>query len=127
MYNITARDIACVYHMVLTLLVVLCQLKKSNMVYDVVGGVGRNNGLQKIYISVILLPAKRPPLSSIHHPPTPPNILRTHNKKWRKQHFVSGKAPLGLFLEGIELIKELKEEVYDMEIIGCEDGHVSKI
>jgi hypothetical protein len=26
MYNITARDIACVYHMVLTLDIVLCQL-----------------------------------------------------------------------------------------------------
>ena len=39
MYNITARDIACVYRMVLTLYKVFFQLKKSNMVYDVVGGV----------------------------------------------------------------------------------------
>ncbi len=53
MYNITARDIACVYHMVLTLLMVLCQLKKSKKVYDVVGGVGRISGLWRIYISVI--------------------------------------------------------------------------
>ncbi len=28
-------------------------LKKSNMVYDVVGGVGRISGLRRIYISVI--------------------------------------------------------------------------
>jgi hypothetical protein len=39
MYSITACDIACVYCMVLTLYRALCQLKKSNMVYDVVGGV----------------------------------------------------------------------------------------
>jgi hypothetical protein len=32
---------------------VLFQLKKSNMVYDVVRGVGRISGLQRIYISVI--------------------------------------------------------------------------
>ncbi len=54
MYNVAARGIACVYHMVLTLYMVLCQLKKSNMVYDdVVGGVGRISGLWRIYISVI--------------------------------------------------------------------------
>jgi hypothetical protein len=52
MYNITVRDIACVYCMILTLYMVRCQLKK-NMVYDVVGGVGRISGLQRIYISVI--------------------------------------------------------------------------
>ena len=54
MHNIAACDIACVYRMVLTLYMVLFQLKKSNMVYDVVGGVGRISGLQRIYISVIL-------------------------------------------------------------------------
>ncbi len=53
MYNITACDIACVYCMVLTLYMVLCQLKKSNRVYDVVGSVGRISGLRRIYISVI--------------------------------------------------------------------------
>ncbi len=36
MYNITARDIACVYCMVLTLEWYFVSLK-SNMVYDVVG------------------------------------------------------------------------------------------
>jgi hypothetical protein len=30
MYNITARDIACVYGMVLTLGMVLCQLKRQH-------------------------------------------------------------------------------------------------
>jgi hypothetical protein len=53
MYNITACDIAYVYHMVLTLYMVLCLFKKSNMVYDVVGSVGRISGLGRIYISVI--------------------------------------------------------------------------
>ncbi len=53
MYNITARDIACVYPMVLTLYMVLFQLRKNNMVYNVVGSVGRISGLQRIYISVI--------------------------------------------------------------------------
>jgi hypothetical protein len=53
MYNVTARDIECVYCMVLTLYMVLFQLKKSNMVYNVVGGVGRISHLQRIYISVI--------------------------------------------------------------------------
>jgi hypothetical protein len=53
MCNITACDIVCVYHMVLSLYMVLCQLKKKNMVYDVVGGVGRIRGLRRIYISVI--------------------------------------------------------------------------
>ena len=53
MYNITARDDAYVYCMVLTLYMVLCQLKKSNMVYDVVGGVGRISSLWRIYISMI--------------------------------------------------------------------------
>jgi hypothetical protein len=43
MYNITVRDIACVYGMVLTLDMVLCQLK-GNMVYDVVGSVGKIHG-----------------------------------------------------------------------------------
>jgi hypothetical protein len=49
MYNITGRDIVCVYGMVLTLDMVLCQ--QSNMVYDVV--VGRIHGLGRIYIFVI--------------------------------------------------------------------------
>jgi hypothetical protein len=53
MYNITAHDIAYVYHMVLTLYMVLFQLKKTNMVYNVVGGVGGISGLRRIYISVI--------------------------------------------------------------------------
>jgi hypothetical protein len=53
MYTITACDFVCVYCMVLTLYMVLCQLKKSNMVYDVVGNVGRISGLRRIYISVI--------------------------------------------------------------------------
>jgi hypothetical protein len=53
MYNITVHDITCVYRMVLTLYMVLCQLKKTNMVYDVVGGVGKISGLRRIYISVI--------------------------------------------------------------------------
>jgi hypothetical protein len=53
MYNITVRDLERVYQMVLTLYMVLFQLKKHNMVYDVIGGVGRISGLQRIYISVI--------------------------------------------------------------------------
>jgi hypothetical protein len=54
MYNITARDIACVYHMVLNLYMVLFQLKTHNMVLDVIGGVRRSSGLRRICISVIL-------------------------------------------------------------------------
>jgi hypothetical protein len=53
MYNITAGASVCVYRMVLTLCMVLFQLKKSNMVYDVVGDVGRISCLQRTYISVI--------------------------------------------------------------------------
>jgi hypothetical protein len=53
MYNITARDITSVYCIVLSLYMLLFQLKKSNMVYNVVGGVGRISGLRRIYISVI--------------------------------------------------------------------------
>ncbi len=53
MYNITARDIVCVYRMVLNLYMVLFQLKAHNMVLDVIGGVGRISSLQRIYISMI--------------------------------------------------------------------------
>ncbi len=53
MYNITVCDIACVYGMVLTLDMVLCQLKRQHG-KDVVGSVGRICGLWRIYISVIL-------------------------------------------------------------------------
>ncbi len=53
MYNITAHDIVSVYCMVLTLYILLFQLKKSNMVYNVVGGARRISGLWRIYISVI--------------------------------------------------------------------------
>ena len=62
MYNITVRDIVCVYRiMVLTLYMVLCQLKKSNMVYAAVGGVGRIRGLRRIYIKLSLSSEAPPP------------------------------------------------------------------
>ncbi len=53
---------------------------KNNTVYDIVGSVGglHVGGLQRIYISVILYPAEHSPLSSIHHPPSPPISYTTN-------------------------------------------------
>ncbi len=72
---------------------VLFQLKKSNMVYDVVRGVGRISGLQRIYISVIPQPAERSPLSSIHHP-HPPQISYVPIIKSERNNTLSVAKPL---------------------------------
>ncbi len=76
--NITARDIACVYCMILTLDMVLCQLKKQH-------GVGCSRQCWKdsrlaedLHLCYSIARGAFPPFFNPPHS-TPPNILRDQN------------------------------------------------
>ena len=95
MYYITVHDIACVYGMVLTIEMVLCQLKRQHGVWCSRWCWKDSRLEEDLHLCDSIACGAFPPFFN-PPPPIPPNILCNCNKEWEKRHFISGKAPIGL-------------------------------